>query len=318
MYKLRCIYVLFIFPFLMIAQIGIHGDVYIASTENMAIYSPNTTFYNGVIKSSENQPGSVIFNANSVVLSANIDSYIDTFVTNIETPNFTFPVGDDGIYQPLRIENGDNNRLTVKFRLQKHGSENLVDSISKISDRFYWETKGNTKAKVFLSWNTFSDVNLITEEIGDLVIVGFNGNQWEQVSSQVASFSFDSPQTRVSITEGSISSRESIDFSKYEAFTLGAIKRPVPKLLISESITPNGDGINDVWYIRNIELYPDSSIKVYNRWGLEVYSSSRYKNDWDGTYKNNTEHLPNSSYYYTIDTDNDGGIDFQGWIYLTK
>jgi gliding motility-associated-like protein len=88
---------------------------------------------------------------------------------------------------------------------------------------------------------------------------------------------------------------------------------------ISQAITPNGDGINDTWMIYNIENHPNNSIKVYNRWGDIVYEAKRYQNQWDGHYKNRTERLPDgASYYYQIDLDGNGSIDYEGWIYITK
>ena len=54
--------------------------------------------------------------------------------------------------------------------------------------------------------------------------------------------------------------------------------------------TPNNDGHNEVFHIENLELYPNSELYVYNRWGILVYESSNYLNDWtadgveDGTY----------------------------------
>lgn len=65
--------------------------------------------------------------------------------------------------------------------------------------------------------------------------------------------------------------------------------------------TPNGDGVNDFWRIKNVNLYTDCVVKVFNRWGVEVYSSTAYQNDWDGTYKG--EKLPEATYYYIITCD---------------
>ena len=91
------------------------------------------------------------------------------------------------------------------------------------------------------------------------------------------------------------------------------------ELNITNAITPNGDGVNDSWVIYNIENYPGSKVRVFNRWGKEVYSSSYYKNDWDGHYKDMTEGLPTSgAYFYQIDLNGDGTIDAQGWLYITK
>ncbi len=44
--------------------------------------------------------------------------------------------------------------------------------------------------------------------------------------------------------------------------------------------TPNGDGVNDVLFIRGIDFYPNSTVRLFNRWGQLVYESKDYKNDW--------------------------------------
>jgi gliding motility-associated-like protein len=91
------------------------------------------------------------------------------------------------------------------------------------------------------------------------------------------------------------------------------------ELNISQVITPNGDGNNDTWKIYNIENHPGTIIRVFNRWGKEVFYSRNYKNDWNGHYKDNDASLPSSgSYYYQIDLEGDGTIDAKGWLYITK
>jgi len=65
--------------------------------------------------------------------------------------------------------------------------------------------------------------------------------------------------------------------------------------------TPNGDGTNDRFYIGNIECYSDCQLNVYNRWGLQVYSSNSYQNDWKGVFNNDP--LPDGTYYYVIECD---------------
>ena len=89
---------------------------------------------------------------------------------------------------------------------------------------------------------------------------------------------------------------------------------------VSQAITPNGDGINDTWIIYNIENHPNNIVKIYNRWGNEIFSKKGYQNDWDGTYKGNSSKvLPgSSSYYYFIDLDGDGSVEQKGLIYISK
>ena len=44
-------------------------------------------------------------------------------------------------------------------------------------------------------------------------------------------------------------------------------------LEIFNLVTPNADGDNDIFVIRNIELYPNNSVEIYNRWGIKVYET---------------------------------------------
>lgn len=92
----------------------------------------------------------------------------------------------------------------------------------------------------------------------------------------------------------------------------------ITEISVSEVITPNGDGINETWEINNIKNYPETIVRVYNRWGNEVFFSNNYLNDWDGHFKDSNDSLPSSSYFYQIDLFGDGKIDHQGWLYITK
>jgi gliding motility-associated-like protein len=66
----------------------------------------------------------------------------------------------------------------------------------------------------------------------------------------------------------------------------------------SDVFTPNGDGTNDVWIIKNITTYPDCEVFILNRWNQTIYTTKAYKNDWDGTYSGNA--LPTGAYNYLI------------------
>lgn len=75
---------------------------------------------------------------------------------------------------------------------------------------------------------------------------------------------------------------------------------------IRSLFTPNNDGMNDYWYISDIEQYGTISVQIYNRFGKLLYKSSAYNNDWDGTY--NGTPLPEAAYYYIIKSSEKGLI----------
>lgn len=82
-------------------------------------------------------------------------------------------------------------------------------------------------------------------------------------------------------------------------------------LEIPNAFSPNGDGLNDVWVIEGLGKYPNTRVKVFNRWGNSMYiDSNGYKASWDGNH--NGYPLPAGTYYYLVelrgspdDTDHD-------------
>ena len=80
--------------------------------------------------------------------------------------------------------------------------------------------------------------------------------------------------------------------------------------------SPNGDGRNDTWQVREIDRYLNNQVWIYSRTGTELFTAKPYNNDWNGTL--NGVELPAGSYYYRIDLDGNGSVDFEGWFYLTR
>ncbi|MFN8285574.1 MAG: Ig-like domain-containing protein [Chitinophagales bacterium] len=69
--------------------------------------------------------------------------------------------------------------------------------------------------------------------------------------------------------------------------------------------TPNGDNVNDEFVIPCNEDNPKADLKIYDRWGAEVWNSrGHYGNNWKGTNEQGTE-LPDGTYYF-IYSYNDG------------
>lgn len=71
-------------------------------------------------------------------------------------------------------------------------------------------------------------------------------------------------------------------------------------LIIPNGITPNEDGINDIFVIKNPECCEYISIKVYNRWGNLVFKDGDYKNDWKGVNQHGDK-LVQGTYFVIIE-----------------
>ena len=69
-------------------------------------------------------------------------------------------------------------------------------------------------------------------------------------------------------------------------------------LIIPNTFTPNGDGINDNWVIKGISYYPGALVQLFNRYGQKVYESRGYATPFDG--KLGGALLPPGVYYYII------------------
>ena len=51
--------------------------------------------------------------------------------------------------------------------------------------------------------------------------------------------------------------------------------------------TPNGDGLNDVWKIKNLELFPKAVITIFNRYGKLLVELNALNQSWNGNYLKN-------------------------------
>jgi gliding motility-associated-like protein len=104
---------------------------------------------------------------------------------------------------------------------------------------------------------------------------------------------------------------------------------PTPEAIeIFNVITPNGDGIHDVLIIAGLENYPVNTIRIYNRWGVLVYTTNAYNtegNVFDGTSIGRItvqadNKLPVGTYFYILDyeSENNNMKSLSGYLYLNR
>ncbi|KAF2343050.1 Ig-like domain-containing protein, partial [Flavobacterium tistrianum] len=97
---------------------------------------------------------------------------------------------------------------------------------------------------------------------------------------------------------------------------------------IYNAVSLNGDGMNERFYIKGIECYPDNTVQIYNRWGVLVFERDHYNNN-DIVFKGysegrttvkGSEGLPEGTYYYILKYKDNASKPNQesGYLYLAK
>ncbi|MCM0667686.1 gliding motility-associated C-terminal domain-containing protein [Flavobacterium tyrosinilyticum] len=96
---------------------------------------------------------------------------------------------------------------------------------------------------------------------------------------------------------------------------------------VYNAVSANGDGLNDSFFIKGIDCYPDNTVKIYNRYGVIVYEKNGYDNvtnpfqgfsDGRSTIARGNK-LPTGTYFYTLEYDSNGRrIEKAGYLYVSN
>ncbi|MDN3722911.1 gliding motility-associated C-terminal domain-containing protein [Aequorivita sp. SDUM287046] len=115
----------------------------------------------------------------------------------------------------------------------------------------------------------------------------------------------------VVIAIGGCSGTDSVDINLYA----------VGNCVISEGLSPNGDGFNDTLDLSFLhDRTGINKLQIFNRLGTQVYEANNYTNQWSGQTSDGNE-LPTGTYFYVIDlagNDTVYGAQATGWIYLNQ
>jgi gliding motility-associated-like protein len=73
----------------------------------------------------------------------------------------------------------------------------------------------------------------------------------------------------------------------------------VTDIVIPNVFTPNNDNKNDVFKIdiKGEELF---DLKIFNRWGGQVFESTNAANHWNGKVNNSGADCPDGTYYFVL------------------
>ncbi len=154
-------------------------------------------------------------------------------------------------------------------------------------------------------------------KISDIEIIGQNIKWFDSSSSSISLL--ESTLLENGITyyasqtiSGCESDRIPVTINILEATSKDCINL-VNELPYPKFFTPNGDGFNDTWTIDPNYLAPNSSIRIFDRYGKLIKELS-LNSSWNGTYLGNQ--LPASDYWFTATRIN--GKEYRGHFSLKR
>lgn len=164
---------------------------------------------------------------------------------------------------------------------------------------------------------------------GSLNVVGFSGGVYPydvRIEMDSAS-SYSLPYHMTDFQEAGLNANQQIEMSydhvpagRYQVQvmdSMGCVVDLVARVPLDEDLyipnvfTPNGDGSNDLFFIRNLPQEPAmNELVISNRWGKKIFVSENYQNNWDGA------GAADGIYYYRlIVSDNEA---LTGWVEIIR
>lgn len=90
-----------------------------------------------------------------------------------------------------------------------------------------------------------------------------------------------------------------------------------PFVYIPNAFSPNGDGKNDILYVRG-DILTDLYFAIYNRWGERVFETTQLSVGWDGTYKGKRCQQGVYDYYFRGTCLDEEHVEMKGNITLIR
>lgn len=284
------------------------STAYAFQLNNDFLIDGTANFLNGIVKINRNQEGAMLFTETAKHINTSDKSYAEGMVEKLGSESFTFPVGEQQFYRATSIASPINISSLVKteYFLKNsniiHPHQNKANELEVINDKEYWtinREESDNNLILTLTWNEQTTPSDLIEASQSLVIV-----RWDEVTN-----SWINEGGIVDFAEKTVTSPVAI--SKFGVFTLGKLKgveAPEFEVIVYNYLTTNDNGKNDYLIIKNIELFPENNLEIYNRYGVRVYKATGYGingNVFTGYSQakvtvDKNEKLPTGTYYYIL------------------
>lgn len=241
-------------------------------------------------------------------------SPIITFTGSVGTAPYTFTYTLNGSSNRTLITNSTTATISAPTGTTGTFNYNLISVADAYANQLQTGSATITvNALPIVSISSNKGVSISKGEA--LIITATGGTQYSWTGAEIISGQTTAAATirpkqsgsyKVTVTNASgCVSDQTISISVIEDYKLEA----------STVVTPNGDGYNDKFIVKNIDYYPNNTLKIFDKAGRILYTKHTYTNDWDGTI--NGSSLSEGTYYYIIDLGNGIGT-FKGYINIIR
>ena len=260
-----------------------------------------------------------LLNANPLSLIRN-SGYITSlnvygsFVRYMDTDeDYLYPMGTKALkrFVAIRPKSTSPNRFAVTFVDKDPSAEGFsrlskTNSVGEINDAYYHKISR-------LSGTGSVDVSFLipsSEKFTGLA-AWVKNTQWDRA---ISSSSTNNTSLTPYLAQAILHKNADLPLSSEIAFALAQITSASP-LEFYNAFSPDGDGKNDTWEVRNIDAFPDNDLKIFDRSGNMVYRMNGYNSTkyWDG------QNVASGTYIYILRVKIDGKDQhFKGSITMIK
>ncbi len=274
------------------------------------------------------------------------DTHVDGYNSYTGSEQYLFPVGDAFRLRPISVQAAaaeNTSRAAYFFENPDTPSafatnfdrNEKKDEIAFVTPVEFWDLDGNRTTRATLTWDAMSNIGDLVNEnnITELIVVG-----WSKADQQWVNLGNTS--TNGTVLNGEITS-DLFNPDDFEIITIGGttVREIREELTIFSALSSDSNGKNDYFKIEGINNFPDNTLKIYNRWGVLVYSKEGYTdpnplstddnnfNDFDVfTGKSNgratintNDLLPVGTYFYILDYQTASGHKCKsGYLYVNR
>jgi len=157
----------------------------------------------------------------------------------------------------------------------------------------------NVKVQRYLLLDAYPDTAII---VGEKVILNLNSNegvvnyQWSP-SDGLSCITCPNPVANPLVTTTYTVTVKDLNGCFENKATVVVIILDKFTVNVPEAFTPNGDGKNDIIYVRGWGIAELLEFKIFNRWGELVFISNDINKGWDGIYRGNPQNMDSYVYY---------------------